>query len=397
MEQWEFDSYGYIEAYIMRAKIALEKAAFPQNDERRAIGVVAAFPDAYPFFFDGERPRTDGTVPDVDASKGQILPEVADYVTKTAELAVAGGNAVIFACFHQHEGVVTATSNGIRAKLAERGLPEDLVQVVYRTNEAYMRMLKKRADAAVLGDESIQFPVASAMTENTLAFFDDDTDLEEAVPQILAARAKDNGTDPAAEQTIFLPWENLNKFATVADRFGGYYVWNLIEGDLIRQYLFSDSSQLSSTTPDGTIREGADPRSVGKFNPSAIGRTAGEIGETLYLKTRPTDKVLLVPNNGVGAVDLITREKLCPVMAVYPYRELSAALGVAKDIIAKAGIRHSVSIWPGKVKEGKAAAFVEEVKDALPASRFSVGAPASAAEPATEPSYDAMYWTIRSK
>jgi hypothetical protein len=396
MEQWEFDSYGYIEAYIMRAKIALEKAAFPQDDKHRAIGVVAAFPDAYPFFFDGERPRTDGTVPDVDASKGQILPEVADYVKKTAELAVKGGNAVIFACFHQHEGVVTATSNGVRAELAAKGLPEDLVQVVYRTNEAYMRMLKKRADAAVLGDESIQFPVESAMTENTLAFFDDDTDLEEAVPLILAARAKDNGTDPAAEQTVFLPWENLNKFATIADRFGGYYVWNLIEGDLIRQYLFSDASQISSATPDGKINEGANPKSVGKFNPSAIGRTAQEISETLYLKTRPTDKVLLVPNNGIGSVDMIVREKLCPVMAVYPYRELRSALGVAKEIIARAGIRHSVSIWPGKVKEAKAAAFVEEVRDALQASRFSVGAPAASADAAIEPTYSEMYWTIRS-
>jgi len=396
MEQWEFDSYGYIEAYIMRAKIALEKANFPQNDNHRAVGVVAAFPDAYPFFFEGERPRTDGTVPDVDASKGQILPEVADYVEKTAELAVSGGNAVIFACFHQHEGIVTKTSNGVRERLKERGLPEDLVQVVYRTNEAYMRMLKKRADAAVLGDESIQFPVANAMTENTIAFFDDDTDLEEAVPQLLNARAKDNGTDPESEQIVFLPWENLNKFATVADQHGGYYVWNLIEGDLIRQYLFSDASQIPSTTPDGIIREAANPNTVGKFNPAAIGKTAQEISETLYLKTRPTDRVLLVPNNAIGSLDVIVREKLCPVMAVYPYRELTSALSAAKEIIAKAGIRHSVSIWPGKAREGKAAAFVEEVKDALQASRFSVGAPAATALPAIEPTYREMFWTIRS-
>lgn len=395
MEQWEFDSYGYVETFISKAGMA-QKDAAKWSQETADLAVRAICRAVYDHAEELAKLAVEetgmGNVEDKIAkiqSKARLLwnsvkkqktigvlshnaetgiteiakpvgivgaltPVTNPVVTLmgNAMFALKGGNAIVFSAHHQAMQCGARTVEVMRAALKELGHNTNLIQVLDRPDRNYSKMLMQRSDLVLATGGSAMVdaayrsgrPAIGVGNGNVQCIIDTDANLQEAVPAILKGRAFDNGMLCTAEQSVFVPQSMVKEFLAIAEKNGGYYVWSTIEGELLRQYLFKDA----------------------KFNKEAQGKSVSWITEKLMLKTDAGSKVFIVPTRGVGIVDMMSREKMCPVLALNTYNDFSEAVTKAEANLHVAGKGHSVSLWTNTPEH------IEEVSRKLSVSRFVV-------------------------
>ncbi|MBE6036204.1 MAG: aldehyde dehydrogenase family protein [Clostridiales bacterium] len=395
MEQWEFDSYGYVERFISKAGMAQKvaekwtqeeadkvvraicRAVYDNAEELAKLAVeetgmgnvedkIAKINSKAPMIWNSVKKQKTVGILKRDEEKGLIeiakpvgivgalTPATNPVVTlmSNAMFALKGRNAIVFSAHHTAMKTGARTVELMRQALAAEGCKEDMIQILDRPDRNYSKMLMQRADLVLATGGSAMVdaahrsgrPAIGVGSGNVQCIIDTDANLEEAVPAILKGRAFDNGMLCTAEQSVFVPEELVPEFLRIAKANGGYHVWSTIEGELLRQYLFKD----------------------GKFNQEASGKDAAWITEKLMLKTWPGSKVFLVPTRGVGPLDLMSREKMCPVLAFTPYNGFSHAVSMAESNLGVGGKGHSVSLWSNTPEH------VEEAALKLAASRFVV-------------------------
>ncbi len=285
---------------------------------------------------------------------GAIAPVTNPVMTPMHNVMIAlkGRNSVIV-CPHpagKQTGVETIKT--INEALAKIGAPENLVQVIAEPTLETSSLVMQMADVCVAtggpgmvkAAYSAGKPAYGVGAGNMQCMIDKDADIKDLVPKVIRGRIYDNGVLCTCEQNVVYHKDMEEALFAEFAKNGGYYVSDPKDAKAVRDTMF----------PDGAL------------NKTAVGLSAPQIADMSGFKVPEDTKLLLVKAEGSGAKDILSKEKLFPIVTAYPYDTWDEAIKIVQDNLELEGKGHSTVIH-SFTKEN-----IEKAAIAIPVSRFLV-------------------------
>lgn len=283
-----------------------------------------------------------------------ITPCTNPIVTpmSNAMFALKGGNAIIITPHHKSIKCSTKAVEMINAELDKLGAPKHLIQILDQQSRENTQNLISSADIVIatggMGMVKAAYssgkPALGVGAGNVQCIIDEDADIEDAAPKIIAGRIFDNGIICSGEQSIIMPESRYGEMLHAFEKHGGFVISKPEEKEAIRNAMFD---------------EGAMSRHV-------IGQSVQTIAKLAKLNIPEETKVIIVEADGSGEEDLLAREKMCPVLAAYQYKTFEEGVEIARANLEEEGKGHSVSIHSHNTEH------IEYVGKELCVSRFVV-------------------------
>ena len=259
-----------------------------------------------------------------------IVPSTNPIVTpmSNAAFALKTRNSIIFS---PHPRAVECTKLVVelfRAELKKLGFPEDLVLGLEAGTIEDGDELMRGCDITVAtgGMDMVKAayssgkPALGVGAGNVQVIVDTDYDLNKAAADIILGRAFDNGLICLGEQTVFVSEDQLEDFKAALNANGGFFVE---DGEILREGLY----------PGG-----------GRMNGELLGRTALQVAEKLGIEVPADTRVLYTMAKGLGAEDVLCREKMCPVITVATYKTFEEGVAGMLANLEHEGKGHSVGV-----------------------------------------------------
>jgi succinate-semialdehyde dehydrogenase len=233
------------------------------------------------------------------------------------------------------------------------GGPDNLVQTIKKGSIEKTQELMKSVDVVVAtgGGAMVKSAYSSGKPSygvgagNVPVIIDRGVDFKDAVGKIVTGAAFDNGIICSHEQFVLTPEEKYDETVKLFKDTGK--VWYT-----------SDEKQIQK------LREVVFPD--GHLNKDAVGRTAREIGALAGIDIPASVRIILLPAKGAGTADVLAKEKLCPVVAILPYKTFKDAVAKAKSNLLVEGAGHSAALHSNDEKN------IREAGVELPISRLVV-------------------------
>src|SRR3954463_10022413 len=218
-----------------------------------------------------------------------------------------------------------------REILKRHGAAEDLVQMIANGSVETTQALMKAADVVVAtgGGAMVKSAYSSGKPSygvgagNVPVVIDRDVDLTDAAEKIVAGASFDNGIICSHEQFVLTPDERYED--TVQAFLATGKVWYTDDKDQVQKLR-------ETVFPDGHL------------NKDVVGKPAREIGAKAGIDIPEEVRVILVRAEGSGTEDILAKEKLCPVVAIFPYRTFEEAVARAKANLLVEGAGHSAAV-----------------------------------------------------
>jgi succinate-semialdehyde dehydrogenase len=263
---------------------------------------------------------------------GSVTPTTNPIVTVMANVMVSlkAGNAIIVGAHPRSKECSQKTIDYLLEATKQYNLPENLVQIIGKPSIEATNELMKQADVIVAtGGPGM---VAAAYSSGTPAYgvgagnvqciIDRDADFDDAVEKAIIGRTFDNSIICSGEQNIIAHEDDFAKIVEVFEKHGGYYIGDPEEVAKVRNTIFID----------------------GNMNKDAVGQSPQTVADMAGVKIPEGTRVLLVKADAYGEADVLSKEKMCPVMAAYTYKTFDGALEIAKANLAVMGAGHSAVI-----------------------------------------------------
>ena len=291
---------------------------------------------------------------------GAICPVTNPIATPMCNgmFALKAGNAVIFAPHPKAQKCTDHLTKEFMKIVKKHGGPDNLVQTIKKGSIEKTQELMKSVDVVVAtgGGAMVKSAYSSGKPSygvgagNVPVIIDRGVDFKDAIGKIVTGAAFDNGIICSHEQFVLTPEEKYDE--TVK--------------------LFKDTGKVWFTDDEKQIqklREVVFPD--GHLNKDAVGRTAREIGAMAGIDIPASVRIILLPAKGAGKDDVLAKEKLCPVVAILPYKSFTDAVAKAKANLLVEGAGHSAAVHSNDEKN------IREAGVELPISRLVVNQPSS--------------------
>ncbi len=291
---------------------------------------------------------------------GSVTPVTNPIVTPMCNgmFAVKTGNAVIFAPHPKAQKCTEHLTNEFMKIVKSHGGPDDLIQTIRRGSVEKTQELMRSVDVVVAtgGAAMVKSAYSSGKPSfgvgagNVPVIIDRDVDLVEAVDKIVTGASFDNGIICSHEQFVLAPEEKFEETLELFEATGKVWVTrDEAEIDKLRNVVFVD----------------------GHLNKDVVGIAPYKIGRMAGIEIPESVRLILLPARGAGEEDLLAREKLCPVIAILPYRSFDDAVAMAKANLLVEGAGHSAAVHSSNEEHIRSAGV------ALPVSRLVVNQPSS--------------------
>lgn len=304
-----------------------------------------------------------------------IVPSTNPVVTpmSNAAFALKTRNSVIFA---PHPRAVNCTKllvERFRAELAKLGLPEDLVLGLEQVSVEDSGKLMSLSDVIVatggMGMVKAAYssgkPAYGVGAGNVQCIVDRDADLADAAEHILLGRSFDHGLICLGEQTAFIPDEKFDEFIEALGKKGGFYIDDAALTEKVRQGIF----------PDG-----------GMISRDVVGLNAEQVAAHIGVDVPAGTRVIVVKADALGHGDVLCREKMCPVLTVYPYGTFEEGVAMMVENLECEGKGHSIGVHsntPEHVEYAAIQCSVSRVIVNQPAGTTGGGSPTNGFTPTT--------------
>lgn len=280
-----------------------------------------------------------------------ITPMTNPIVTpmSNAMFALKGRNAIIITPHHRAIRSSSLTVELINAELAKLGAPENLIQIIVRQSRENTKFLIENADVVIatggMGMVKASYssgkPALGVGAGNVQCILDRGIDVSDVVPKIIRGRTFDNGIICSGEQTVIIPEEQLDEVVVEFLKNGAYMVEEK-DRDKLRDTLFPS----------------------GEMNKGVIGQPVSRVAELSEIDIPSSAGVILV--QAENTQDILGKEKMCPVLVLYTYRDFEEAVEIAGSNLEMEGKGHSVAIHSDNT------AHIEYAGEKLAVSRFLV-------------------------
>lgn len=291
---------------------------------------------------------------------GAVTPVTNPIVTPmcNAMFAVKCGNAIIFAPHPKAEKCSALLTREFMNVVKQHGGPDNLIQTVVNGSIETTQELMKAVDVVVAtgGGAMVKSAYSSGRPSygvgagNVPVIIDNDVDTKEAAEKIVQGASFDNGIICSHEQFVLVPearyQEAIKRFQETGK------VWYTDDEKIVQRF-----------------RELLFPNGV--MNKDVVGKSPWQIAAMIGIEIPKSVRIILLPAKGAGTEDLLAKEKLCPVVAMLPYKSFRQAVAYAKANLLVEGAGHSAAIHSHN-EENIRLAGVE-----LPISRLVVNQPSA--------------------
>ena len=291
---------------------------------------------------------------------GAVTPVTNPIVTPMCNgmFALKAGNAVIFAPHPKAQKCTEHLTREFMKVVYAQGGPDNLVQVVMDGSVEKTQQLMKAVDVVVAtgGAAMVKSAYSSGKPSfgvgagNVPVIIDRGVNIKDAVEKIVTGASFDNGIICSHEQFVFAPEESY------AETLGFF-------GATGKVWFTDDPAEVQK------LRDTVFPN--GQLNKDVVGKTPREVGAMAGVDVPASARLILLPAKGAGRDDVLAKEKLCPVIAILPYKTFSEAVAKAKANLLVEGAGHSAALHSNDEQHIRSAG-VE-----LPISRLVVNQPSS--------------------
>ncbi|MEU1607357.1 bifunctional acetaldehyde-CoA/alcohol dehydrogenase [Micromonospora matsumotoense] len=248
-----------------------------------------------------------------------------------ALLALKTRNPIIFAFHPAAQRCSVEAARTVRDAAVAAGAPEHCVQWIEEPSvEATTALMHHPGVATILatgGNSMVRAaysagkPALGVGAGNVPAWIEATAKLRRAVNDIVLSKSFDNGMICASEQAVILD-AAIHDAAIEEFRTLHAHLATPAEKEKLEALLFP----------------------AGKLNPEVVGRTAAWIADAAGITVAPDTSIILVAVDRVGPDEPLTREKLCPVLAVLRADSREQGLRYAEQMVEFHGLGHSAVI-----------------------------------------------------
>jgi succinate-semialdehyde dehydrogenase len=264
---------------------------------------------------------------------GAVTPVTNPIVTPMCNgmFALKAGNAVIFAPHPKAQQCTELLTSEFMKIVKQHGGPDKLIQCVANGSVEKTKELMGSVDVVVAtgGPGMVKSAYSSGKPSfgvgagNVPVIIDRGIDLKDAVDKIVTGASFDNGIICSHEQFVLAPEDSYDEMIRLF-------------GETGKVWFTDDKEQVQK------IRETVFPD--GQLNKDIVGKSAHEVGRIAGVDVPESARLILVPAEGAGRDDLLAKEKLCPVIAILPYKEFDEAVQKAKANLLVEGAGHSAAL-----------------------------------------------------
>lgn len=314
--------YGRVDSKIFKQRKATAAAWFYLRD-KKSVGVIDCDPVNKLVTF---------------AKPVGVVACVAPSTNPTSTVASNGmsiikcRNAMIVA---PHPAAKSVTVHGvalINEALAELGAPKDLIQIIEQPSMAATRELMAKADVTVATGGAAM--VKSAYSSGRPSFgvgqgnvqvvaADDYDDYAFLAATVIGSRSYDNGIPCTGEQAIHYPAPRRAALVKALEAAGAAMI----------------PPEKVSLLPGLLFREN------GTSNPAFVGMKPAKMAEALGFSVPADTKILIFDSVGMTRENVLRREKLCPVVQLFPYDSYEEGVANAKSNLLWEGAGHTSVVY----------------------------------------------------
>lgn len=286
---------------------------------------------------------------------GAITPTTNPVVTTMSNsmFSLKCGNAIILAPHPRAKGCSAKAVELMRNELKKIGCPKDLIQIIPDPSIDVTNALMKAVDVVIatggMGMVKAVYssgkPALGVGAGNVQTIIDRGIEYSEAVPKIVEGRAFDNGILCTADQSVICPEEKYDEIMEHFIKNDALVVKNPKEVGKFRRVLFDEKGVICK---------------------HVIGQSAQKIGEFAGVPIKENIKIIVLEASGFGDSDYLAKEKMCPCISAYKYKEFEDAVEIARTNLDLEGKGHSVSVHSNDINH------IEYVAKELSVSRFVV-------------------------
>ncbi|WP_370524162.1 bifunctional acetaldehyde-CoA/alcohol dehydrogenase [Cellulomonas sp. APG4] len=284
-----------------------------------------------------------------------------------ALIALKTRNPIVFAFHPSAQESSVAAARIVRDAAVAAGAPEHCVQWVTQpsisaTNELMNHpgvalILATGGNAMVKAAYSCGKPALGVGAGNVPAYIEGTAKLKRAVNDVVLSKAFDNGMVCASEQAVILDAAIYDAAMVEFDALHAYRV-SPEEKAKLERFIFGVEAQSANCG-------GA------KLNASVVGQSPQWIAEQAGFSVPEETSIILAEVDHVGPGEPLTREKLCPVLAVLRAETREQGIQLAEQMVEFDGLGHSAAIHT------EDAALAEEFGGRVKAIRVIWNSPAS--------------------
>ncbi|WP_062287927.1 bifunctional acetaldehyde-CoA/alcohol dehydrogenase [Demequina phytophila] len=255
-------------------------------------------------------------------------------------IALKTRNPIIFAFHPSAQQSSVAAAKIVRDAAIKAGAPEHCIQWVetpsleatnlLMNHDGVALILATGGNAMVKAAYSCGKPALGVGAGNVPAYVHKSAVLERSINDLVISKAFDNGMVCASEQAVILDAEIYDKALELFHRLHAYKV-TPAEKKMLEEFIFG-------VTADGQNCAGA------KLNPNVVGKSPQWIAEQAGFSVPEETSIILAEVSTVGESEPLTREKLCPVLAVLKADSTEQGLDYAERMVEFHGLGHSAAI-----------------------------------------------------
>ena len=257
-------------------------------------------------------------------------------------IALKTRNPIIFAFHPSAQRSSAMAARVVRDAAIAAGAPEHCIQWIehpsIQVTDALMNhpgvalILATGGNAMVRAAYSCGKPALGVGAGNVPAFIERTAKLQRAVHDIVLSKAFDNGMVCASEQAVILDEPIYDQAMVEFDRLHAHRC-SAAEKTALERLMFGAEA-------GGTACSGA------RLNPDIVGKSPTWIAEQAGFTVPEDTSILLVEVPSVGRHEPLTREKLCPVLAVLLATSSDEGISLAEQMVELDGLGHSAAIHP---------------------------------------------------
>ncbi|NLG37146.1 MAG: aldehyde dehydrogenase family protein [Clostridiales bacterium] len=269
-----------------------------------------------------------------------------------AMFALKCRNSIIIAPHPRAKACARAVVDLFNKALAGLGAPEHLIEVIDEPTVELTNLLMKSADVVIAtgGMGMVRAAYSSGKPSfgvgagNVQCIVDRGMDPADVAAKVVAGRIFDNGIICSAEQTLIAHEDDFAALRAAFESEGTVFVTRENEKSRLREAIF----------PGGVV------------NKRLVGQPVSAVADAAGITIPEGTRMLLAMADGPGRADILSREKMCPVVAGYTYKTFKEAVDIAALNLEEEGKGHSVAIHSNdRARLGYAA-------ERLPVSRLLV-------------------------
>ncbi|WP_123913864.1 bifunctional acetaldehyde-CoA/alcohol dehydrogenase [Georgenia muralis] len=276
-------------------------------------------------------------------------------------------NPVIFAFHPGAQDCSVAAARVVRDAAVAAGAPANCIQWVSEPSMAATGSLMNHPGVSLIlatgGNSMVRAayscgkPALGVGAGNVPAYVHTSANLERAATDLVMSKSFDNGMVCASEQAVILDDAVYDEMLTHLDRLHAYRA-TAEEKAMLEEFIFG---------------VGANSENCGeaRLNAAVVGKSPGWIARHAGFTVPEDTSIILAEVSGVGPHEPLTREKLCPVLAVVRAGSTEEGITLAERMVELDGLGHSAVIHASDT------ALVERFGARVKAVRIITNAPSS--------------------